>query len=479
MSVTLKGDKVIIAVPTIKQKALKVNLNDYIYGSFAEIGAGQETVRNFFRAGGASQTIAKAMSAYDKVFSDEIYGVEDNRRYVTEQRLKKMLSYEINLLEERISRKDHPDKLFFTYANTVTTIDFAKKFKGHGWLGIKYQLSPLESYNEIILHVRFKETDVRLQQETLGMLGTNLIHGAFYQHNDPKELLLSLYDNIDKDKIEIDMVNFSGPRFQYVDNRLMSLYLVKYDMTNAVMFGPDGNNLLPAQELYKKNVLSFRGSFRPITKVVMDLYRKSTLLFAKDPEVDPDKIKVVFEISMANLRASNDGKEIDERDFLDRADLLASLGTTVMITHFREYYTYVEYLSEFTTKRIGLGMGIYNLIQVFEEKYYTNLSGGILEAIGKLFSKDIRMYLYPLKNRETKELTTTNNIEVHQSMHDLFEYYKRSGFFIDIENYDLDSIEILSRTVYEMINKKQEGWEAMLPDGIATLIKEKKLFGYR
>ena len=479
MSITLKGDKVIIAVPTIKQKALKVNLNDYIYGSFAEIGAGQETVRNFFRAGGASQTIAKAMSAYDKVFSDEIYGVEENKRYVTEKRLKKMLSYEMNLLEERISRKDHPDKLFFTYANTVTTIDFAKNFKGHGWLGIKYQLSPLEGYNEIVLHIRFKENDARLQQETLGMLGTNLIHGAFYQHNDPKELLLSLYDNIDKDKIEIDMVNFSGPRFQYVDNRLMSLYLVKYDMTNAVMFGPDGNNLLPAQELYKKNILSFRGSFRPITKVVMDLYRKSALLFAKDPAVNSDKIKVVFEISMANLRASSDGKEIDERDFLDRADLLASLGMTVMITHFKKYYTYVEYLSEFTKERIGLGMGIYNLIQVFEEKYYTNLSGGILEAIGKLFNKDIKIYLYPLKNRATKKLTTTNNIQVHQSMHDLFEHYKKSGFFVDIEDYDVANLEILSRSVYQMINEKQEGWEVMLPDGIACLIKEKKLFGYR
>jgi len=479
MSVTLKGDKVIIAVPTIIQKALKVNLNDYIYGSFAEIGAGQETVRNFFRAGGASQTIAKAMSAYDKVFSDEIYGVEESKRYVTETRLKKMLAYEIDLLEERISRKDNPDKLFFSYANTVTTINFAKNFKGHGWLGIKYQLSPLEDYNEIVLHIRFKDNDARLQQETLGMLGTNLIHGAFYQHNDSKELLLSLYDNIDKDKIEIDMINFSGPRFKYVDNRLMSLYLVKYGMTNAVMFGPDGNNLLPAQELYKKNILSFRGSFRPVTKVVMDLYKKSVELFAKDPEVDPDNIEVVFEISMSNLRASSDGKDIDERDFLDRAELLSSLGIIVMITNFKKYYTYVEYLSEYTKERMGLGMGIYNLIQVFEEKYYKDLSGGILEAIGKLFNKDLRIYLYPLRNRKTKELTTTANTNVHSSMHDLFEYYKQNGIFVDIENYDIESIEILSRTVYQMIITKQEGWEAMLPDGIASLIKEKKLFGYR
>ena len=479
MSITLKGDKVIIAVPTIKQKALRINLNENIYGSFAEIGAGQETVRNFFRAGGASGTIAKAMSAYDKVFSDEIYGVEENKRYVTEKRLKKMLAYEVNLLEERLSRTQHPDKIFFTFANTVTTIDFAKKFKGHGWLGIRYQVDPIEDFNEIIIHIRFKENDARHQQETLGMLWTNLIHGAYYQHDKPEDLLLSLYDNIGKDKIEVDMINFSGPRFKHIDNRLMSLYLVKYGMTDAVMFGPDGNNLLPAQELYKKNILSFRGSFRPITKVVMDIYEKSKELFLQDPQVNPDKVQVLFEMTMNNLRTSNNNNEIDERDFLDRAELLGSLGMHVMITNLQEYYKYVEYLSEFTKKRMGLGMGIYNLIQVFEDKYYTHLSGGTLEAIGKLFHKNVKFYLYPLKNRQTKKLTTTNNISVHSSIHDLFNYYKQSGYFVDIEDFDIETIEILSRTVFKMILTKQEGWEKLIPNGVACIIKEKELFGYK
>jgi len=254
MAISILGDKEFEKVPSIKNKVLRVNLNQNIYGTFAEIGAGQETVRHFFRAGGASGTIAKAMSAYDKDFSDAIYGVESDGRYVTEKRLKKMLSHEMDLIEDRISRTKEPNKIFFSYANTVATIDFAKKYKGHGWVGIKFQVTPDGEFNEIILHVRFHQTDARAQQLTLGTLGVNLIYGAFYKHDNPKKLLKYLYDHIDKDQIEIDTINFSGPEFEKVDNRLMSLQLVKNGMTEAVMFDPEGNNVLPAAILYKKNV---------------------------------------------------------------------------------------------------------------------------------------------------------------------------------------------------------------------------------
>ncbi len=346
MAISIKGDITLKDIPTIKRKALRINLNSNIYGTFAEIGAGQETVRNFFRAGGASGTIAKAMSAYDKDFSDAIYGMEPDKRYVTENRLKKMLSHEIELIEDRLSREKHPEKIFFSYANTVTTIDFAKKFKGHGWVGVKFQLDPLEDFNEIVLHIRFKETDARLQQETLGKLGVNLLYGAFYMNDSPKDLLVSLYDNIDLDQLELDMINFSGPRFMYVDNRLMSLHLVKNGFTNAVMFGPDGNNLLPAQQLYKANIFTLRGSFRPVTKVNVDMYEKSIEIFLNDKKVDKDRTKIIFEITLSNLRG--DKGEINERDFLDRAELLCSLGHNVMITNFQEYFKLVEYFSEFT-----------------------------------------------------------------------------------------------------------------------------------
>ncbi|WP_196888548.1 TonB-dependent receptor [Aureivirga sp. CE67] len=475
MALKIKGDKEISHVPSIKRKALQINLNENIYGTFAEIGAGQETVRNFFRAGGASGTIAKAMSAYDKDFSDAIYGVENDRRYVTEARLKKMLSHEMELVEERLSRDKHPNKIFFAYANTVTTIDFAKKFKGHGWMGIRFQLDPLEGYNEIIMHVRFKENDAKLQQETLGAIGVNLIYGAFYLNDNPKELLKSFYDNLDKDQIEIDMINFSGPRFTYVDNRLMSLQLVKNGMTDAVMFGPDGNNLLPAQQLYKANILALRGSFRPVTKVNMDMFEKAKEMFLQEKRVDPDKTKVIFEITLTNLRA--EGK-INERDFLDRAELLCSLGQNVMITNFQEYYKLVEYFSEFTKARMALAMGVYNMVQIFDEKYYRNLSGGILEAFGKLFFKDLKLYLYPLQNQETGELSTSDNLKVHPRMKELYKYFKFNGKVLDIKNYNPEILNVYSRNVLRMISEGEEGWEEMLPEGVAEIIKAEKLFGY-
>ena len=475
MEITLKGDAKIESVPSLKDKALRINLNENIYGTFAEIGAGQETVRHFFRAGGASGTIAKAMSAYDKEFSDAIYGVEGDRRYVTENRLRKMLTHEVKLIEERIPRKDQPNKMFFSYANTVTTIDFAKRFKGHGWVGIKYQIDPSQAYNEIILHVRFKENDARLQQETLGKLGTNLIYGAFYKHNMPKKLLRYLYDHISKDQLEIDTINFSGPLFKEVDNRLMSLQLVKNGMTDAVMFAPDGNNVLPARVLYKKNILAFRGSFRPVTRVNVDMYENSFEMFKKENKVDPEKTQVVFEITLSNLRAS--GGEIDEQDFMDRARLLCSLGQTVLISNFQEYYKLVEYFNLYSKKRMVLSMGVNNLIDIFDEKYYRHLSGGILEAFGKLFHKDLKVYLYHMLSEEGT-LITSENLKVHPRMKELYKFFKYTGKLVDIKNYRPEILNIFSRKVLKMIAKGEDGWEPLLPSVVSNMIKEQQLFGF-
>lgn len=472
--IKLKGDKVIEQIPSIKDKALRINLNENIYGTFAEIGAGQETVRHFFRAGGSSGTIAKAMSAYDKDFSDAVYGEERDGRYVTESRLKKMLNHEVGLIEQRLDREKHPNKMFFSYANTVATIDFAKQFKGHGWVGISYQIEPDEEYNEIILHIRFKETDVRLQQETLGILGVNLIYGAYYKYDDPKKLLRYLYDHLDKDQLEIDTINFSGPRFKDVDNRLMSLQLVKYGMTDAVMFNPNGKNILPAAILYKKNILALRGSFRPVTKVNMDMYKKSLEMFINENKVDEKNTLVIFEITLSNLRS--DG-EIDERDFMDRAELLCSLGQTVMISNFQEYYKVVEYFSNYTKARMGLAMGVNNLVDIFDEKYYRHLSGGILEAFGKLFFRDMKVFLYPMLDEEG-ELTTSLNLKVHPRMKELYKFFKFNGKVLDIENYDPDNLEVFSREVLKMIHNGKTGWEHMLPEGVADLIKKDRLFSY-
>jgi hypothetical protein len=469
------GDSKVITVPTTKQKALKINLNENIYGTFAEIGAGQETVRQFFRAGGASSTIAKSISAYDKHFSDAIYGIEDDKRYVTEQRLRKMLVWESDLIEKRLPRDKYPQKLFFSYANTVATIDFAKKFKGHGWIGVRFQVEPGGEYNEIIIHIRFKENVARLQQETLGILGTNLIYSAFYKYNRPKKLLKYLYDNLEKDQLEIDTINFSGPVFKEVDNRLISLQLVKRGMTDAVMFSPDGKNVLPAKVLYKKNILALRGSFRPVTKVNVEMYLNSIKLFLKQKGVDLEKTQVVFEITLSNLKS--DG-EIDEQDFLDRAKLLCSLGQTVLISDFKEYYKLVEYFSLYTKKKIGLTMGINNLIEIFDPKYYTHLSGGILEAFGKLFFKNVKVFAYPMLNEEG-QIINSDNLKVHPRMKELYKFFKYNGKVQDVEDYNVENLKIFSRKVLELINSGDPKWEEMLPKGVSKLIKEQKLFGYK
>ena len=473
MSITLKGDRELDNTYSIRNKVLRINLNENIYGAFAEIGAGQETVRNFFRVGDASGTVAKTLSAYDKDFSDAIYGADPQGRYVTEGRLKRMLAYETELMEERITRDKHPDKLFFTYANTVTTIDFAKRYKGHGWLGIRFQTRPDEAYSEIIIHVQFHESNAALQQITLGIMGVNLIYGAFYQHDKPKKLLKYLFDHLSKDQIEIDTINFTGPVFEQVDNRLMSLELVKNGMTDAVMFSPEAQNILPANALYKKNILTLRGSFRPVTKVNMSMYEKSLELFLNERKVDKDNTVVIFEITLSNLKAEG---EIDEKDFMDRAKLLCALGQTVMISNFKEYYKVVEYFSQFTSERMGLTMGVNTFMDIFDEKYYRHLSGGILEAFGKLFFKNLKVYLYPLKDRETGEITTSENLEVHHRMQKLFKYFKDNGRVVDITDYDPEILDIYSREVFQMITEGKSGWEDMLPEETTRMIKENNMF---
>ena len=455
------------------QKALRTNLNPNIYGSFAEIGAGQETVRHFFRAGGASGTIAKAMSAYDKEFSDAIYGQEDAGRYVTENRLRKMLNHEYQLLHERISRETSPNKCFFAFANTVATINFAKTFKGHGWLGVRYQTRPDREANEVIVHVRLHEDNPKYQQETIGAMGVNLIYAAYNLYEEPKSFLLSLYDGIDRTAIEVDLINFSGPDFDHIDNRLMSLQLIKNGFTDAVIFGPEGKNLLPAELLYKKNILAMRGSFRPVTRVNMDMIKKGYKQFIKSKSVQKDDAIVLFEITLNNLLA--DGK-LDEQDFLDRADILCSIGQTVLISNYQEYYRLVDYFAGFTKKRIGLIMGIPSLQEIFDDKYYEHLTGGILEAMGRLFSKSLVIYAYPFRGETS--ITTVSDIVVNDLFRNIFDYLKQARRVRDIEDFDPDILSIWSREVLHKIRSGATGWEESLPTYVDKIIKEKGLFGY-
>lgn len=460
---------------TANQKALKINLNENIYGTFAEIGAGQEVVRHFFRSGGASGTIAKAMSAYDKDFSDAIYGQEDDSRYVTEPRLRKMIEYEYGLINERLSRDKWPDKCYFAFANTIATINFTRKFKGHGWMGVRFQLNPDQEPNDVIFHVRMKEEEASLQQETIGQMGVNLIYGCFHIRNNPEELLRSLYDNIAKYKVEIDMIHFEGPEFKNVDNRLMSLQLIKNGMTDAVIFGPEGNNILPAALLYKKNILALRGSFRPATKVNIDMIKKGYGHFVEERKVDREKLVVLFEITLNNLRSEG---EIDEQDFLDRAEILCSLGQTVLISNYQQYYKLVEYFKRYTEERMGLIMGVTNLKDLFNDKYYRELQGGILAAFGILYSTDLKLYIYPSQPDVEAELETSKNLKIHPRLRPLYDYLMSNKRIIDIDNFDPEVLQIFSRDILEMIRTGEQGWEKALPAYVDNIIRDKRLFGY-
>ena len=461
--------------PSVESKALRINLNPAMYGTFAEIGGGQEVARNFFRVGAASGTIAKTISAYDKNFSDDIYGEDDDGRYVTEVRLEKMLNHEMKLLEDRISRDSSPDKLFFTYANTVATIDFAKKYKGHGWMGVRFQTKPNEEYSDIILHVRFHQTNAKLQQEDLGIIGVNLIYGAFYKNSKPKNLVKYLYDHIDKESIEIDTINFKGPLFKKIDNRLMSLELVKNNMTEAVMFDSNGNNILPARILYKKNILALRGSFRPVTKVNIDMFEKSYEVFTREADVDESKSEVIFEITLSNLMGQG---EIDESDFMDRAKLLCSLGHTVMISNFKEYYKLVDYFSNYTKKQLGLTMGVNNFVEIFNESYYKEIDGGILEAFGKMFHNKVKVYLYPISNNDGQIINSTN-LKLHPRMKDFYKFFKYNNKVIDLFDFEEKYLEIFSRDILKKIKNGEKDWTNKLPEGISEMIIKNKMFGYK
>ncbi len=457
------------------QKALQINLDSNLYGTFAEIGAGQEVVRHFFRAGGASGTVAKAMSAYDKDFSDAIYGKETDGRYVCESRLKKIIAHEYGLITERIERNKHPEKRFFSFANNVATINFSKSNDGHGWMGIRFQLNSNSQPNDVIIHFLLHELETKQQQISTGILGVNLLYACMFHYNNPKEIIKQLFDNLNSGQIQIDMIKMNGPDFVHIDNRLLSLYLVKEKMIDAVIFGPDGYNLQPSEILYKKNILAIRGSFRPVTKVNIDMIKNGYNKFILENKVVKEDLQVLFEITLSNL--SSEG-EIDEQDFLDRADILCSIGQTVLISNYQRYYKLLDYFSKFTNKRMGVILGVPNLKQIFEEKYYRHLDGGILEAFGKMFNRDLKIYLYPFLNTEKGSIVNSNNIEIHPRLKALYQHLIFNKRIIDI-NYNKEILNIYSHEVLKMIKESTSGWEKLVPAYVDNIIKEKKLFKYK
>ncbi len=456
-----------------EQKALEINLDSNIYGTFAEIGAGQEVARYFFQAGAAAGTIAKTISAYDKVYSDKIYGVEASGRYVCETRLYKMLDHEYDLMVSRL-QNERPDSNFFVFADTVAAINYSRTIKGDGWLGLRFQLSPNSEPNDIVLHVKMLDNDNRLQQQAVGNLGVNLVHACYHYNDDPEVLLQALMDNL-HGRVAIDMVRITGPDFENLDNRWLSLMLIKHGLSDVAMFGPDGKNIHPSEFLYKKHVLVVRGSFRPVTLVNQDMIKSSWEQFKKDPDVDPRKAFLLTEITMDNLCTAG---ELDEKDFLDRAELLCSMGQTVVVSNCEQHQKLISYLSTFKVQKLGLVLGVRQMLDVINEKYYDNQDGRLLAAMGELFTRNIKMYVYPMMQEGSSDLMTCKNMPIPEGVKFLFQHLMDSGQIVDIEGFKEENLHIFSKVVLERLQADEAGWEDMVPKDIAKLIKEKCLFGY-
>src|ERR1700677_331280 len=420
------------------EKAVQINLDRRFYGTFAEIGAGQEVARWFFRVGGASGTLAKTISAYDMAFSDAIYG--KGERYVSQTRLQNMLDYEFGLLIERLNAKRGGTTSFFVFADTVSARNYLGTNECHGWMGIKFQLQPGAHPSEIILHMKMLDKENLQQQEALGIVGVNLTYGAFYLHSDPKALIASLLDGLSTARIEVDMIKFKGPYFSKVDNRLMALQLVERGLSNAALIGANGDVLQPSEKLHKKPILIERGSFRPVTYVNLDMLDGARNQFLADKEVKAEDVVEVMEITMSNLLTTG---SIDHRDFLARADTINAVGKMVLISNYAEYYKLAAYLQRYTKSKIGIVMGIPNLKELFDVKYYDALEGGILESFGRLFKNDLKLYVYPYIE-PSGQLTELHNVWVPEHLKHLFKHLLENGYFEAIDNYHKEYLTFFS-----------------------------------
>ncbi|MEB2346758.1 MAG: TonB-dependent receptor [Deltaproteobacteria bacterium] len=460
------------ALPTTAhEKALAVNLAPRRYGTFAEIGAGQEVVRWFFRAGGAAGTIAKSISAYDMTVSDAIYG--PCPRYVCRERLDAMLDYEYRLTLERLAPKRGVDTAFFSFADTVTARSFGGAGECHGWMGIQFQAAPGDEPSRVILHVRMLDPEAAQQQEALGIVGVNLVYGACFLHQDPERLLHSLLDALSPQRIEIDMIELSGARFRGVDNRVMSLRLVQLGLSGAAAFSADGSVVQPSELLHGRASLVLRGSFRPVMRVHVDMLRCALARFRRD--LAGEEPIVLLEMTMRNLLA--DG-ELDLRDFLDRADALAAIGHTVLISNDSEYFRLAAFLARYTRKRIGLVMGGNLLADLFDERWYENLEGGALEAFGRLFRNGLRIYVYPFRDAAGR-LTSAERVDLDGSFRLLHGYLLERGWITGLDGQDTSAARFHSREVFEAIRKGEEGWDEAVPEAVARRIRERGLFGWR
>ncbi|HMS68905.1 MAG: TonB-dependent receptor [Saprospiraceae bacterium] len=458
-----------------EQKALEINLNTTIYGTFAEIGAGQEVARNFFQAGAAANTIAKTMSAYDKTYSDAIYGSEASGRYVCESRVYKMLDHEWQLLDERL-KAVKPTATFFAFSDSVTTINYSKTVNGQGWLGIRFQLVPGEEPNEIVVHTKLLDNDTKLQQEAVGVLGVNLLYAVYYLNHDPKQLVKSLHDGL-RGRLNVDHIRLTGPNFNHVDNRLLVFYLVKYGLTELAIFDENHMGVHASEILYKKSLMVVRGHFKPPTLVTLDVFKSGFEQFLLEPNVHEEKSMIMAELTLDYLRSYS--TELDEEDFLQRADLLNLLGYKVIVSDCTNHQMMINYMSDHKIQNLGLVIGVRELLDIINEKYYENRDGRLLVAFGELFTRNIKIFAYPALDKEKNNTLTAYNLPVPEGISFLYKHLINAQQIVEIDHYNPDLLKILPQNILEEIKKGSDVWKQGVPDIIYQTIVEKGYFNFK
>ncbi|MFV8834189.1 hypothetical protein [Aquisalimonas sp.] len=458
---------------TTDQKALTINLDKFKYGSIVEIGAGQEVARRFFNVGAAAGTIAKTMSAYDMAVSDDIYGNVD--RYVSRARLEQMLDKEYQQVVNRLTGVRPRNTAFFAYAATVTARSFKQQNECHGWIGIRAQLHPGAEPSDIVLHVRMLDQDNAQQAEALGILGVNLIYGAYFYHNRPEWIVESLSDELGSDRIEVDLIHFSGPYFEDVDNRRMNLHLIRSWLTRAVVINPEGRVQVPGELFFRQSVLVIRGLFKPVTRVNADMMQSGQQQFRQLEAVDDSSMVSLAEITMSSPTG---GEITDDADFLDRADLLASLGYTVMVSDYVRFFRLRAYLRRYTRKPIGIVLSVRDFTTLFDEKYYDGVEGGILEAFGKLFPDNTQVYVYPSRRPGEAETTTLHNVQVPDHLRNLLAHLVENGKLRAIEPCDDSHLHIDAADVLADLRADRGDWARAVPEPVAEVIRERRLLGY-
>ncbi len=382
-------------------KALTLNLDQGAFGSFAEIGAGQEVARWFLIVGGASGTVAKTISAYDKEVSDDLYGT--GSRYVSRQRLEAMLDREWTQLLNQLEKSRGSQTRFFSFVDTVSARNYAGTNEAHGWLGLRFQQQPGGQPNDILLHINLRDPANLLQQEAIGILGVNLIYAAFYQLEAAEHFLENLMQDVEK-RIEIDYMDLRGPAFESWDQRALLVHLVCRGFAQAVYFPSSGSPVPPTEVIHRNPVVLAPGYFVHMDPSHAELHTRMLASGVRQLQGELGEAKAAPRGFFCLTLAPSDAKEPlpAVTDLLHRIDALRSHGGEVLLFREQELYTIIDFVNRYTEELVRVVVGLSVVIRAFEDRY-SKLEGGFLEALSRLLAQNVRIYAYPMTTADLKE----------------------------------------------------------------------------